>query len=186
MRTHLTLPLMESKLFLIFPESTGRYMDEPDHKLERLAHNTPHFNLHYVKSGEGFVEVDGQWEPLYAGDAFLYFPNQHQKYRTSESNPWDVYWLHFYGDRLVEILTEQGFWQSVIWSTRHGKAIQKKPLGNYSRLYRIPPASPLCWRIGRIKSGSRLNIFARYSANLLRCHPWTLSPFVESAVQNSN
>ncbi|WP_026297590.1 helix-turn-helix transcriptional regulator [Paenibacillus daejeonensis] len=124
MRTHLTLPLMDSNPFLVFPESTGRYMDEPDHKLERLAHNTPHFNLHYVKSGEGFVEVDGQWEPLYAGDAFLYFPNQHQKYRTSESNPWDVYWLHFYGDRLAEILTEQGFRQSVIWSTRHGKALE--------------------------------------------------------------
>lgn len=124
MRTHLTLPLMDPNPFLIFPESAGRYLNEPDHRAERPADSFPYFNLHYVKAGEGFVETDGRWQPVYPGDAFLYFPNQPQRYRTGEEHPWDVFWMHFYGDRLPEILTEQGFRRSVIWSTRQGDALE--------------------------------------------------------------
>ncbi|CAI6083235.1 helix-turn-helix transcriptional regulator [Cohnella sp. JJ-181] len=126
MRNHLTLPLLDPNPFLLFPESAGRYMDEPDHRAERPADTFPYFNLHYVRAGEGLVEADGQWQPVYPGDAFLYFPNQPQKYRTSEDRPWDVYWMHFYGDRLPELLTEQGFRRSVVWSTREGEALEAR------------------------------------------------------------
>lgn len=124
MRIHLTLPLMESNPFLVFPESVGRYRQEPDHRTDRETDSFPYFNLHYVKSGEGFVELDGRWHPVRAGDAFLYFPNQPQKYRTSEHDPWDVYWMHFYGERLAENLTEQGFRRSVLWSVRQEDALE--------------------------------------------------------------
>lgn len=124
MKIHLTLPLLEPNPFFVFPESVGRYRDAPDHRVEREADSLPYFNLHFVKSGEGCVEEDGQWRPVYAGDAFLYFPGQPQKYRTSESNPWDVYWMHFYGDRLKESLTEQGFRRFTLWSTRQEDALE--------------------------------------------------------------
>jgi AraC-like DNA-binding protein len=109
---------MDPSLYLVFPESVGRYNDFPDHRMDRPAATFPYFNLHYVVSGEGYVEDDGKWRLLHAGDAFLYFPDRSQQYRSSEENPWDIYWMHFYGDRLEEILTERGFRSSVVWSSK--------------------------------------------------------------------
>jgi AraC-like DNA-binding protein len=120
MKIHHTLPSIELNPYLVFPESVGRYNGMPDHRVERVADSFPYFNLHYVASGEGFVEEDGVWRRLQAGDAFFYFPNRHQKYRSSEDNPWDIYWMHFYGERLAELLTEQGLRRSIVWTTsRH-------------------------------------------------------------------
>lgn len=125
MKTHLTLPVMEPNTYVIFPEAAGRYYDEPEHWTVRPADTFGFFNLHYVVSGQGYVEVDGEWKLLQPGDAFLYFPNRSQQYRSSTENPWDVYWMHFYGDALPEILTRQGFRRTLLWSTNGTKGLQE-------------------------------------------------------------
>jgi AraC-like DNA-binding protein len=126
MKLHLTLPLIESNAFLVFPESVGRYNDMPDHRTEREADALPYFNLHYVAAGEGYVEDEGVWRLVQPGDAFFYFPNRPQKYRASEDNPWDVYWMHFYGHRVSEYLTELGFRRSVVWSTNRNELLKEQ------------------------------------------------------------
>ncbi|RED58627.1 helix-turn-helix domain-containing protein [Cohnella lupini] len=128
MKLHLTLPSMDSNPYLVFPESVGRYNEMPDHRTERQS-DFPYFNFHYVASGQGFVEVEGQWQLVQPGDAFFYFPHQSQQYRSSEENPWDVYWMHFYGDRISEHLTELGFRRSVVWSTNRNEGLKQR-MGN--------------------------------------------------------
>ncbi|MDB4867421.1 MAG: AraC family transcriptional regulator [Cohnella sp.] len=116
MKLHLSLPMMDSKQFLCFPESVGRYKEMPDHDTERLSGSFPFFNLHLVADGEGYVEENGKWRLLQQGDAFLFFPMQPQKYRSSTEKPWDVYWMHFYGHRLDEFMSEKGLRQTQLWS----------------------------------------------------------------------
>lgn len=123
MKLYLTLPMRDSNPYLVLPESVGRYARIPDHQVEREENQFPFFNLHYIASGAGYVEDAGRKWPVQAGDAFLFFPNRPQRYWTSEDNPWDIYWMHFYGDLLPEFLGNRGFRRSAVWSMK-----QRDPL----------------------------------------------------------
>ncbi|WP_027087514.1 helix-turn-helix transcriptional regulator [Cohnella panacarvi] len=116
MRIHCSFPTMELSPYLILPESVGRYAEMPDHEAVRASGTLPYFNLHVVASGEGYVEEDGERRLLQAGDAFFYFPNRPQRYYSCTDEPWDVYWIHFYGQLLPELLTGQGLRSSIVWS----------------------------------------------------------------------
>ncbi|WP_042167791.1 helix-turn-helix transcriptional regulator [Paenibacillus gorillae] len=110
----LTLPNMP---YFCFPESVGQYRDHPEHTVSREAGALNNFNIHYVVSGKGFVELDGVVHELHAGEAVLYFPLQKQRYYSSQDEPWDVRWLHFYGGSgLHDYLLEQGFHKSPLWT----------------------------------------------------------------------
>jgi AraC-like DNA-binding protein len=62
---------------------------------------------------------------LTAGDAFLYFPIQWQRYYSSQDDPWEVRWVHFYGSKLGDYLLERGLHQSNLWTTRQLKPLEQ-------------------------------------------------------------
>lgn len=107
MRQTVLLTLQDIPYFC-YPESVGHYMDHVQHAVLREAGALNNFNIHYVASGKGYVEVDGVVHELRAGQAFLYFPQQRQHYYSSEDDPWDVRWVHFYGERLHDYMIERG------------------------------------------------------------------------------
>lgn len=112
----LTLPNMP---YFCFPESIGHYDNHPDHNVSREAGALNNFNIHYVVSGKGFVELDGVVHELRTGEAVLYFPLQKQRYYSSIEEPWDVQWFHFYGGSgLRDYLLEQGLHKSPLWTLR--------------------------------------------------------------------
>ncbi|PAK51758.1 AraC family transcriptional regulator [Paenibacillus sp. 7541] len=118
----LTLPQMP---FFCFPESVGIYQEEPDHSVSRSAGALNNFNIHYVASGKGYVELDNKVYPLGPGEAVLYFPMQQQRYYSSEDEPWDVRWFHFYGSGLRHYLIERGFHKSQLWTIRQRAAFEQ-------------------------------------------------------------
>ncbi|MGM1045926.1 AraC-type DNA-binding protein [Paenibacillus uliginis N3/975] len=117
----LTLPQMP---FFCFPESVGIYRDEPDHYVFRKAGALNNFNIHYVASGKGYVEIDNQVYELGPGEAVLYLPMQIQHYYSSEDDPWDVRWVHFYGSGLQNYFIERNFHKSQLWSIRQQAAFE--------------------------------------------------------------
>lgn len=72
MRQTVLLTLQDIPYFC-YPESVGHYMDHVQHAVLREAGALNNFNIHYVASGKGYVEVDGVVHELRAGQAFLYF-----------------------------------------------------------------------------------------------------------------
>nr|WP_239541394.1 helix-turn-helix domain-containing protein [Pullulanibacillus pueri] len=104
---------------MILPESIGWYWDEPYHQVDRKAGTHNNFSIHFVVSGTGYVEIDGQSYPLKRGDAFLYFPMQEQRYYSSEEDPWNIRWVHFYGSVLNGFLSDSGFDRSPLWHVQH-------------------------------------------------------------------
>ncbi|RKN86703.1 AraC family transcriptional regulator [Paenibacillus ginsengarvi] len=110
------LPTFLQRRYFIFPVSVGRFSDDPNHRIYRSQGAINEFNIHFVVAGKGYVESGGSIHTLQAGDAFLFFPLEEQRYYTSEDDPWDVRWVHFYGDRLKEFMIEHGFHRSTIWS----------------------------------------------------------------------
>lgn len=83
------------------------------------------FNIHYVAAGKGYVEFDGEVHQLGPGEAVLYFPMQRQRYYSSEEDPWDIRWFHFYGAGLQDYFIEQGFHKSPLWTIRQSASFEQ-------------------------------------------------------------
>lgn len=113
----LTLP---HSPYFILPESVGHYADYPEHSVTRSAGALNNFNIHFVVSGKGYVEIDGVTHTLGAGDAVLYFPLQQQRYFSSQDDPWSIRWFHFYGGSLLsDYLMHRELHLSKLWTLRH-------------------------------------------------------------------
>lgn len=108
--------------YLIMPESVGAYSDFPTHSVTREAGMLGNFNIHYVAAGRGYAETETGVHELRRGDAVLYFPLQWQRYYSSTDEPWDVRWVHFYGQELRDYLVRLGFLRSAVWSLRRTDA----------------------------------------------------------------
>lgn len=65
-----------------------------------------YFLLHLIVGGKGVVERAGKSTPLGAGEAFLIRPEEVVTYRADENEPWEYYWISFYGD-FAESLVSQ-------------------------------------------------------------------------------
>jgi AraC-like DNA-binding protein len=113
------LPTLQSSAYFIFPESVGYYYEMPQHYVER-PNGYSSFSLHFIISGKGYVEKDGEVHTLQKGDAFLFAPFHKQHYYSSKDEPWAIKWVHFYGSKIKEFLFEQGFlnnlWTLHRWS----------------------------------------------------------------------
>ncbi|MGG1312035.1 helix-turn-helix transcriptional regulator [Cohnella laeviribosi] len=120
MQRQCLLPTLPQTPFFCFPESVGFYRDYPEHSVSREAGALNNFNIHFVVSGKGYVEIDGNVHTLKAGEAVLYFPLQRQRYYSSEDDPWAVRWVHFYGSGagLQDYLTWRGLHKSPLWTLR--------------------------------------------------------------------
>jgi AraC-like DNA-binding protein len=115
MNRQVLLPTLKKHEFMILPESVGCYEAAAYHDVSREADSLDNFSIHFVLAGTGFVEIDGKKYPLQKGDAFLYFPQQAQRYYSSKDNPWNVRWVHFYGSTLHTFLSEIGFGRFTLW-----------------------------------------------------------------------
>ncbi|WP_163539997.1 helix-turn-helix transcriptional regulator [Gracilibacillus sp. YIM 98692] len=119
------LPTIHKHEYMILPESMGWYWEEPGHNVNRKVGTLNNFSVHFVVSGSGYVEIDGETFLLKRGDAFLYFPMQEQRYYSSKDDPWNIRWVHFYGGILNQFLTEKGFHKSILWSVQQLPTLEK-------------------------------------------------------------
>lgn len=125
-QNHLTLPLLNRDRFYCFPESAGHYITTHEHVVDRPAGAMQEFNLHYVASGSGYVDIDGRRQELGAGDCFLYFPGDKQVYHAHPEHPWAIKWIHFYGSAVSADLKERGFHRSVTWRLRTSAELETR------------------------------------------------------------
>ncbi len=115
MNRQVLLPILKKHEYMILPESVGCYKLKADHDVYREAGSLDNFSIHFVVAGSGYVEIDRKQYMLKKGDAFLYFPEQEQRYYSSKEDPWSVRWVHFYGNPLHTFLSEIGFGRFILW-----------------------------------------------------------------------
>ncbi|MCK0472237.1 helix-turn-helix transcriptional regulator [Halalkalibacter sp. APA_J-10(15)] len=145
MQRQALFPTLTKHEYLILPESIGHYSGEPDHYVKRDVGTLNNFSIHFILSGTGYVEIDQERFLVKRGDAFLYFPMQQQCYYSSEDDPWDVRWVHFYGDHLQPFLSEKGFQRFILWKAQqitHLEAAHEQLL-NKADQYCLRQLSPI-------------------------------------------
>ena len=115
-RIHHFLPQPRHSRLVGYPESLGWYYDDPHHQEVRENGLSFTFNLHLIRKGRGFVEVNGQSIPMAEGTGFLFGPGIKQNYGTEPNDPWDVRWFHFFGGPLASLLEGKGSGEAWLFS----------------------------------------------------------------------
>jgi AraC-like DNA-binding protein len=126
MKRQVHFPTLVDQPYFVFPESVGRYTSSPEHSVTRATGALNNFNIHYVAAGKGFVEEEGRTYTLQKGDAVFYFPMSAQRYYSSEDDPWDVLWVHFYGSEpLLNYMLERLLHLSPVWTLRQPSRLEE-------------------------------------------------------------
>lgn len=79
---------------------------DPLHSYGPYARN--HYLFHYVISGKGVLNANGQDYAIDAGHGFLIAPGQITTYRADAKDPWEYTWIEFDGLRVPEALRMAG------------------------------------------------------------------------------
>ena len=74
----------------------GHHKTPPSHAFGPAVR--PYFLLHFIESGEGYIERNSIKHHLTAGNAFLIRPDEVTLYCSDEVNPWSYVWIAFDGD----------------------------------------------------------------------------------------
>ncbi|MFT3982785.1 MAG: AraC family transcriptional regulator [Lachnospiraceae bacterium] len=64
--------------------------------------------LHYIISGEGTLYLDDRAFQITEKQAFITPPNLLTYYEGSKANPWNYVWIHFNGQKVVDLLHRAG------------------------------------------------------------------------------
>jgi AraC-like DNA-binding protein len=73
-----------------FPQAQYHYCERPQGALEHI--------LIFCVAGEGWFEIDGIRQPIYANEALFIRQNVSHIYGSSEHFPWSIHWTHFVGN----------------------------------------------------------------------------------------
>ncbi|WP_017688468.1 helix-turn-helix transcriptional regulator [Paenibacillus sp. PAMC 26794] len=117
------LPDLSEFHFFCFPHSVGNYTKPDQHHINRME-GVQDFSLHYIAEGSGYVELHHKKYELSKGNVFLHIPNDPMRYYQSEDDPWNIYWIQFYGNALSAFLLENGHYQSSVWTQSHASLIE--------------------------------------------------------------
>lgn len=86
------------------------------------------YQLLYVASGKTHFVIDGQEQLLAAGSVILFRPGQPQLYSYYAQEQPEVFWVHFTGNDVEELLESRGF--------GHGQVFFAGALPEFSSLFR--------------------------------------------------
>ncbi len=81
---------------------TGRQACSPGHSYGYAVRD--HYIIHYIVKGSGQYHVGNKTFHLSKGDGFLICPSIDSIYRASDSDPWEYYWVGFYGTEAKRLL----------------------------------------------------------------------------------
>lgn len=87
------------------------------------------YQLLYIVAGKGHFFLDGKEEIIEAGHMLLYRPREMQKYVYYGSDQTEVYWVHFTGSNVKNILKEYHLFES-------GRIMQTGNSSEYHQLFR--------------------------------------------------
>lgn len=85
--------------------SCGNYRVK--NRSEVVTHRTKgrkDYQLLYIASGKGHFFIHGEEKTVSAGNIIIYLPDQPQEYVYYRADQTDVYWVHFTGNEVEEIL----------------------------------------------------------------------------------
>lgn len=102
--------------FAISVNSAGRYKIITQKAFETVRPaGRVDFQLLYIAKGAAHFQIDGEMQRLKEGTVVLYFPEESQCYLYQLQDEPDVYWVHFTGFDVENVLANAGFPNSGVY-----------------------------------------------------------------------
>lgn len=180
MYEHIFLPKPLFPRHICFPDFIGGYSDYPEHSVKREYRTTENnldrcYNLHIVVGGKGYLFTEGQRYELTKGQGFLYGPGMRQWYCSDAHDPWNIRWVHFFGERLEELLDGKGLDEPWLFALADLPAIERsiESILAIGRSYQLEDehrlAAALYELLTRLQTtSSRLNVPVNQAADKIR------------------
>lgn len=180
MNEHIFLPKPLFTRHVCFPDYIGGFSDNPDHIVNREFQTKEfdlhrNYNLHIVLGGKGYLVTEGKRYEVLKGQGFLYGPGMRQRYHSDTSEPWSIRWVHFFGERLEELLDGRGLDEPWLFSLTDLLPIESliHTLLTLGRTYQIDDeyavAAALYELLTRVQTTSdRLNVPINYASDKIR------------------
>lgn len=83
---------------LIYVQETGRLQSIQSHRC--IRENLESYLIFMVLSGSGMVQINDEEHPLVMGDCVFIDCRQHYEHQSSESDPWELMWVHCNGQHM--------------------------------------------------------------------------------------
>lgn len=100
----------------------------PDARRFLRSYIRPHYRIHYITEGRGYMRTPEQVYPLGPGDGFVIFPGQVVNYFSDENDPWGYFWMGIEGESVEELL-------AIAHLTRASRVFRRKvPEDAFSRI----------------------------------------------------
>lgn len=92
-----------------------------------------HYLIHYIISGKGSYQVNGNTYFLTAGDCFLVYPNVEVIYQADSADPWEYAWVGFTGSDAATILHAADFSRTdpCLFHVPYGEDVKRQILHIY-------------------------------------------------------
>lgn len=81
------------------------------------------YQLIYVNSGKVFFEFDGEKTTLECGNVVLYRPGEVQLYEMHGVDKPEIFWIHFSGTKIPELLKKTGIYDKQFFTIKNGVKI---------------------------------------------------------------
>ena len=88
-------PSLNELAMQLSAHSVGHFARQPDH--DTVRDRAPDHLLIWVLAGRGHAETEGSKIDAAAGDLLSFLPGEAHHYRSSRTDPWEIYWTHFGG-----------------------------------------------------------------------------------------
>ena len=89
----------------------------PDYYIERSSHTKINC-FEFVLEGSGEILLNGKWERVNAGDAYILIEGDQHCYRADPQNPWKKVWINYTAPYMSSFLTAYGI-RSAIYPGEH-------------------------------------------------------------------
>jgi len=80
----------------LFPDAIGYFPNAKHHNRSR-KNGINEYILLYCLAGEGWIKINGKTIPLTPNTAYIIPENTGHKYKSSLTDAWSIYWIHFGG-----------------------------------------------------------------------------------------
>lgn len=90
-----------------YPTAFGYYPNAQGHAMQRDQHTD--CLLIYCVDGAGYIQTEKLNCAIKAGDVALLPPGTAHYYRADDEKPWSIYWLHFSGQQMQQLIIELDF-----------------------------------------------------------------------------
>lgn len=83
---------------LIYVQEMGRLLSIQSHRCVREKLHS--YLIFIVTRGSGIIQIDGKDHPLIKGDCVFVNCQNHYEHQSSESDPWELMWVHCNGNHM--------------------------------------------------------------------------------------